>query len=62
MEELKQFIIEKMDEYKEKHEELFFTEESMLEQSAEDMDDLMLYEGIIEGLAIALQKLKELEK
>jgi hypothetical protein len=47
--------------YKKEHEEMFFNEDTLEEISPEDMDDLKLYEGIIEGLSIALEKVKELE-
>lgn len=61
MNELKEFLIDKITKTKREHEELFFNDKSILETSDEDMDDLMLHEGIIEGLEIALNKLKELE-
>jgi len=59
---LKEFIIDQMITYKKKHEDLFYNEDSILDMAGEDMDDLKLYEGIVEGLAIALEKLKEIEK
>ena len=61
MNELKEFIIDKMIYYKKQHDDLFYNEDTIEDMSGEDMDDLQLYEGIIEGLAIALEKLKEIE-
>jgi hypothetical protein len=61
MNELKQFIINQIDEYREKHNELLFNEESIMETRDEDMEYLTLYEGIIEGLSIVLLKIKKNE-
>lgn len=61
MEQLKEYIISEMIKYKQLHEELFYNEDTILDMSGEDMDDLKLYEGIIEGLSIALEKIKQIE-
>jgi len=62
MNELKQFIIDQIDEYRQKHNELLFNEESIMETSNEDMEYLTLYEGIIEGLSIVLLEIQQKEK
>ena len=64
---LKEFIIEQINDYKEQFEEVkTWIQEcredlEYQEDILEDIEEMNLYEGIGEGLAIALQKIKELE-
>jgi hypothetical protein len=62
MNELKEFIIDKIISYRKEEHELFFNEDSILEASDVDLEKIILYHGIIEGLYIALNKLKLIEK
>lgn len=67
MNELKEFIAEQMQAYKEKRNEI----QTRVEECREDieyqedilcdLEELNLLEGIVEGLAIALEKLKKIE-
>ncbi len=61
MNELRNFIIQQIDEYKSKHDELVFNEESIIEMSDHSMEYVILYEGIIEGLSIVLSEINQKE-
>lgn len=67
MKEIEEFLIEQIEDYKEEREEIgerikecrkdIEYEEDILE----DIENFNLYDGIVEGLSIALQKIKEVE-
>lgn len=61
MKELKEYLIDQMIHYKNFHDDLFYNEEIVIDMSDDTMEDCILYEGIVEGLAIALEKLKKIE-
>jgi hypothetical protein len=61
MNELKEYLIDQMINYKKLHDDLFYNEESIIDMSDTSMEDCTLYEGILEGLAIALEKIKRIE-
>ena len=61
MKELKEYLIDQMIHYKKLHDDLFYNEETVIDMSDDTMEDCILYEGIVEGLAIALEKLKKIE-
>lgn len=61
MNELKEYIIDQMIHYKKLYDDLFYNEETIADMKDDTMEDCILYEGIIEGLAIALEKLKKIE-
>lgn len=61
MNELKEYIVDQMISYKKLHDDLFYNEETIIDMKEDIMEDCILYEGIIEGLAIALENLKKIE-
>jgi len=61
MNELKEYIVDQMIRYKKLHDDLFYNEETIIDVKEDTMEDCILYEGIVEGLAIALEKLKKIE-
>ncbi len=61
MNELKEYIVDQMIKYKKLHDDLFYNEETIIDMKEDTMEDCILYEGIVEGLAIALEKLKKIE-
>ena len=61
MNELKDYIVDQMIRYKKLHDDLFYNEETIAAMKEDTMEDCILYEGIVEGLAIALEKLKKIE-
>lgn len=67
MNELKEFILEQMKDYKEEWEEIKDRIQSCREDIEyqedilEDIEELNLMEGIIEGFHVVLGKIKEME-
>lgn len=58
MRDLKRFIIEEIVKNRKLHDALFYNEHSILETTNEELEQLTIYEGIIQGLELVLKEIE----